>query len=448
MLRPLAVLVLAFAMVLPAIASAAGPRRLTLAEITAAALENPLADAAHESTNAARARVREIRGGRLARLKFTGFVAPSPEINCVDAACTETSPRDVPINVAGVFAGAQLSAVQPITTFGKATAVVAAASSAAEASAYGEDMVAGDLAYQAARAYYGLKLARELIWMLEDGKEEIGKGHKTLVDKLAAGASDVTVQDRLRLETLAAEVDARLSEAREAEATALAGIRALVGDPTIDIDEDALTSADFELGVAADYVVQSRAGHPQLKAARAGVAAREHMVSYQKRRYRPDLVLVGSINVAYAQGVENPPSAFANDPFNTTSGALGVVLRWQIDPLSQPARVDRARAEARRAAALMSAASQLSEFEVRRAYASADQASKRYKAAKRGEKAARGWVASVLQADAVGTASAKDLADAYLAYFSLHGRVLQSAYDWNLAIVGLRHAVGEFTAAR
>ncbi len=448
MLRPLAVLVLAVAMLLPVIANAAGPRRLTLEEITAAALENPLAEAAREGTNAARARVREIRGARVARLKFTGFLAPSPEINCVDDDCTETSPRDVPINVAGIFVGAKLSAVQPITTFGKASSVLTAARSAAEASAHGEDMVAGDLAYQAAQAYYGLKLARELAWMLEDGKAEIIKARKTLIDKLAAGASDVTVQDRLRLETLEAEVEARLSEAREAEAIALAGVRALVGDNNIDIDDEVLSSPEFDLAAADAYVDRSRAGHPQLRAARAGVAALEALSRYQQNRYRPDLILVGSIKVAYASAVDNPPSAFANDPFNTTSGQIGLLLRWKLDPLAQPARVDRARAKARRAAALMSAASRLTEFAVRRAYASVDQADKRYRAAKKGEKAARGWVASVLQADAIGTASAKDLADAYLAYFSLHGRVLESAYDWNLAVVGLRHAVGELTSAR
>jgi len=49
----------------------------------------------------------------------------------------------------------------------------------------------------------------------------------------------------------------------------------------------------------------------------------------------------------------------------------------------------------------------------------------------------------VLQADAVGTASARDLADAYLAYFTLHSRVLQSAYEWNIALAVLDRATGK-----
>jgi outer membrane protein TolC len=42
----------------------------------------------------------------------------------------------------------------------------------------------------------------------------------------------------------------------------------------------------------------------------------------------------------------------------------------------------------------------------------------------------------------VGTASARDLADAYLAYFTLRGRVFQSIYEWNLAITALERATG------
>ena len=82
---------------------------------------------------------------------------------------------------------------------------------------------------------------------------------------------------------------------------------------------------------------------------------------------------------------------------------------------------------------------------MRDAYNKAREAGARMDTARQGEKSARGWVASVLQADAVGTASSKDLADAYLAYFTLHSRVLQSAYEWNVALAALSRATGTLT---
>jgi outer membrane protein TolC len=108
----------------------------------------------------------------------------------------------------------------------------------------------------------------------------------------------------------------------------------------------------------------------------------------------------------------------------------------------QAARVERTHAEQVRGQELASAARVAVEFAVRDAYNHAQQAGARLEAARKGEKSARGWVTSVLSADAVGTASARDMADAYLAYFTLHSRVLQSAYEWNVALAALARASG------
>ena len=156
--------------------------------------------------------------------------------------------------------------------------------------------------------------------------------------------------------------------------------------------------------------------------------------------------MVGGASIARAQGVDDPPSAFANDPFNATRAELALALRWNIEPAMQAARVDRTRAELTRGQELARAARVGVEFAVRDAYNRAEQAAARLEAARLGEKSARGWVASVLQADAVGTASSRDLADAYLAYFTLHSRVLQSAYEWNVALAALARATGELSS--
>ncbi len=66
--------------------------------------------------------------------------------------------------------------------------------------------------------------------------------------------------------------------------------------------------------------------------------------------------------------------------------------------------------------------------------------------ARQGEQRARGWVASVVQADAVGAASARDFADAYLAYFMLRDHLLQSIYDWNVLVSTLDRATGELSS--
>jgi outer membrane protein TolC len=172
------------------------------------------------------------------------------------------------------------------------------------------------------------------------------------------------------------------------------------------------------------------------------------LATLERARFWPDLAIVGFARVAAAQGVDNPPSAFANDPFNTAAAGVGLALQWTLDPLAQRGRLARANAEAGRAAELATAAADGVELEVRQAYNEAQQAHERLTAAREGEKAARAWVASVLQASAVGTAESKDLADAYIAYFTIRSRVLTAIFEWNVATWRLRRATGEFMVPR
>src|SRR5204862_5375451 len=106
---------------------------------------------------------------------------------------------------AGVDYGAQAVVTQPLYTFGKASAGFDAVKAGVAAQRALADATAGDLALDAARAYWGLKLARELRYMLEDGEEQIGKAAADLDQRIADGDSDVTPQDRQRIEVLLSE---------------------------------------------------------------------------------------------------------------------------------------------------------------------------------------------------------------------------------------------------
>lgn len=422
--------------------AAAEPRRLTLPEVIARVRVNPGARAADAEREAARARAEEARGARWPRLTFTTFVAPSPDIRCTNADCTRTSPVDFAISFQGAFGGARVEAIQPIYTFGKLDAAAAAGADAFAMQAALADRVEADLVVEATRAYFGVALARDMVAMLEDGARQLAKAKASLAERIENGDSEVTVQDRLRIDAFETEVALRASEAREREASALEGLRALCADREVDITEGGLTATESKLRPPDAEWQAAQAGSPELRAARHGVAALGHQAELEQARWFPDLVVMGGATITRAQGVDDPPSAFANDPFNQTRAELALVLRWTLEPAMQAARVARTQAEQVRGQELQNAAQLAVEFAVRDAYNRAREAGARLDTARQGEKSARGWVASVLQADAVGTASSRDLADAYLAYFTLHSRVLQSAYEWNVALAVLDRATG------
>src|SRR6185503_5483661 len=84
-------------------------------------------------------------------------------------------PQNFALRFDGLFGGAQLDVTQPLYTFGKIEHARSAARAGLDAQAALADEAAGDAAADAARAYWGLKLARELRYMLEDGIDEITK---------------------------------------------------------------------------------------------------------------------------------------------------------------------------------------------------------------------------------------------------------------------------------
>ena len=163
------------ALALPCVVSvAAAAPKLTLDQVIAKALANPKAAMADSDTAAAAARVDEADAAWLPRAKVTAFATISPEIRCVDAACTMTEPKNFALKFSGLFGSAQVDITQPFYTFGKISHARSAARAGLEAQRALADEAAGDLAVDAARAYWGVKTARELGAMLDDGIEEIG----------------------------------------------------------------------------------------------------------------------------------------------------------------------------------------------------------------------------------------------------------------------------------
>jgi len=426
-------------LLIPALA-AADPPKLTLEQVIAKAIANPKVQMAESESDMARARIKEADAAMYPRLKGSGFGTISPHITCDDPGCTMTNPQNFAWNFKGVFVGGQLDLTQPLYTFGKISHARNAARAGLDAQQALANEAAGDAAADAARTYWGLKLARELGYMLEDGIETIAKAQGSFDQR-----KDVTIQDRQRVAVLLAEAKAQRADAAQAEAQALAGLRAITNTPDADIEDSELAAVDKALPDKnqLETVAKQR---PQSVAAAAGARAYDELAEYQESYYFPDFALVGLAFGAKAQGVTDPPGAFVWDPYNRFGAGLVLALQWQIEPWTVKARTDRARAEAHKMKAQSALASLGASYDAETAMSEARAARDKVAATTEGEKAARTWLASVLQNEAVGTAEAKDLADAYIAWFQMKARWAQAVFQWNVAVVRVGRATGEFRA--
>ena len=428
-------------LLLPRLAGA-DPVKLTLAQVIAKAAANPKVQMALEDQAEAEARSDEADAARLPTFKGTAFGTISPEITCLDALCTTTAPRNFSFNFKGFYGSAEVQVTQPLFTFGKIEHARSAAASGIAAQRALADEAAGDIAVQAAQAYWGVKLARELGYMLDDGIDEIQNAQKHFNEK----GHEVSIMDQQRVAVLLAQAKVQRAEATKGELQALAGLRAVTGLHDVDVDDAELAPVTFALPTPPQLDAAATAHRPQAVAARAGATAADELAQKQWAGYFPDLALVGDAVISHAQGVADPPSAFAYDPYRRTGAGIVLGLQWNIDPWTTKAQLERARADARKMHEQADLAAIGARYDADTALGEARAAYDKVQAAAVGEKAARAWVAAVLQNQAIGTADPKDLVDAYVALFQVHAQWATAVFDFNVAVVRLGRDTGEYRA--
>jgi outer membrane protein TolC len=432
-------------------ARAAEAKKMTLPELLELARQaSPGLQAAAAVTEASRAQVNEAWLNWLPQGDLLSILAPSPNMHCYpsESDCQTTENSDIRLsNVSWtkIFTRTEVKLIQPLWDFGKISAGLAAAKAGVGVSQEKQNGARADIELNVRKAYWGMKLARESLDMLDTGSGYVDDAMKKLDKDLAAGTGTAGVTDRLRMRTVRAEVDARMLEAKRGQGLARDGLLVLLGPQApseIDVDDEDLAPLDVKDHPVTYYEDLARYDRPEARLLDYAVKAKSALADLERRKEYPDLVLIGTGAFAVAQEVDDPKNGFLNHYFNTTSFGVAAALRMQLDLGPRIARAAHAGAEAdeigyRRAEALGGI-----QLEVRKAYGEMSEAAERVKAVGKGEKAAKAWISAVAQNFAVGLAESRDLTDALLSYFNMHFRYLQAIYDYNIAVAAMMRATG------
>ncbi|HEY8926133.1 MAG TPA: TolC family protein [Polyangia bacterium] len=448
---------------------AAHAKAYTLPELLEAARRgNPGIQAGAAATDAMQAQLLEAHRNAWPSGELTSFITAVPRIQCVydtpvssqnnfgngpipqTCVATTSDPAhhnfwDTFTKLSGPFSRTEIRLVQPVYTFGKIDAGVEAAENGVAAVRHKQAGAAADVELNIRKAYWGRKLARELLDTLDQGTSYIDEAQQKIEKQLADGSGNVTVTDRLRLRTVRAEIDARTLETKRMAELALTGLRTLLGSEApadLDVDAEPLEPLEVPKRPVTHYEEAARLNRPEVLALGFAARAKHALSLLEQRREYPDVALVATGSYAYAPSVDSPVNAFANNPFNGLGFGLAATLRMPLDLGPRFARTDRARAEAdetelRRREALGGIA-----LEVRKAFDEMTEAQARVAAVQKGEKAGKAWVTAVAQNFAIGLAEARDFSDALQAFFTMRARYLQSVYDLNIAAAALTRATG------
>jgi outer membrane protein len=432
-------------------AGAAQAKKLTLEQLLDMARQaSPGMQAAAAATSAMEAQVSEARRNWLPTGDLLSILAPSPNMKCLPstAECIQTQNNEVRLtNVSWnrVFTRTELRLIQPLWDFGKISAGTDAAKEGVAVAQQRESATRADVEQNVRKAYWGMKLARDVLDMLDTGSGYVDDGQKKLEKDLEQGTGNVSVTDKLRIRTVRAEVDARILEAKRGQGFARDGLRALLGPlapSDIDVDDAAFEPLEIKERPVTYYEDLARYSRPEAKLLDHAVKAKNALADLERLKAYPDIVLVFTGAFARAQDVDDPKNAYLNHYFNSTSAGLAAALRMPLDLGPKLARATRSGAEAAEIGYRRSEALTGITFEVRKAYGEMSEAAERIKAVQKGERAAKSWISAVAQNFAVGLAEARDLTDALVAFFNMRYRYLQAVFDYNVAVAALTRATG------
>ncbi len=427
----------------------AGARTLDRRSAVQAALaQNPQIAAARAQEAVIKAQRRQVDSARWPMVTFTAGIGLSERATLVPGTAVQSTKGlydDFSFSdLSAVFLG-NLTAIQPLYTFGKIAKRQEAADAGLRAREAQTRMTKADVAFEVAQIYEGYLFARDAQRYFDETLHWLASTRQTAQDHLAGKVKGVTERDVLRLDAGIAAATLGLDQANAGMAQASAGLTAYLGLPIgepIVFAEDELTPVGGKPGDVASLTALAGAHRPELIALRNGQLALEALARAESAGFKPDLFLIGFVSAAYTPGRDWVETRFVVDPLNNFIPGLLLGLRWQFQgemaqmrAAEQQANADALRFTAEWAADGIPA-------EVRKAYEDIRRTDLDLEKGTIGVQKSRKWLVMAGADYGVGFGDVREVADAVTAYVALRTALLKSAFDHNVAMAALSKATG------
>jgi outer membrane protein TolC len=335
---------------------------------------------------------------------------------------------------------ADLSGVLPLWTFGKIDNLWDAAEANVEVHESGIDVARDAVRFDVRRAFLGAQLARDGLKLLAEANKRVDEA----IDKLQQEVDDDEGDpiDLLKMRTFASELEVRRSEAEKFHRVALAGLRYYTGVPDLEIVDNPTQRSAHVLGKLDKYLTAARLYRPEVRMARAGIAAREAQLELSRSQLYPDVGLALSAGFMTAPEIDDQINPFVLDRANATYYGFALVFQWKLDVLPQLSRIDQAQAQLAEMQALDKKALGGVAAEVEEAWAEAVDWQKRLAAYEKAADYASQWLFTVQQAIDVGTLEDKEVIEPAKAWAEHRFNVLRATMEFNLALSKLAKVTG------
>lgn len=344
-----------------------------------------------------------------------------------------------------VFTRAELTATQPIYTWGAINNAVKAAEAGAKSAQFEFGAVQEEARLKLFDLYYSYLLAIEISRILEDASDKLDEAEKELNKMKEEGNPDLKESDIFKFEIFKSEFVTRQVEVEQSlDYIKRVWDYALQAEPGVVYvpESNFLDPVPYELEEYEFYRNSAMDQRPELRGVEFGMTALERRLEAEKAQQYPALFL--GITGSFANTPNRPRQT---NPFirnNTNYGSVGVGfgIRQNLNILSMRADVEKARIEYKRVNDLEKAVSDQIILDLNERYREATVAETKMKQTEEALATARKWVRNEQLNYDIGFGDAENLLDALQKEVELQVKLKQNIFELNKKVAALYRAGG------
>ncbi|MEQ8523061.1 TolC family protein [Gracilimonas sp.] len=344
-----------------------------------------------------------------------------------------------------VFTKFQVSAVQPVFTWGAINKAVEAARLGAEAAQHSFEAKKADLELRLFDLYFSYVLALEIERLLDEAQDKVDQVERQINKMKEEGDSSLDESEVFKFEIYKSEFEIQKAEVKEnmnfVKETwnyVLRNEENEVYEPQVRfLDPVAanIESVDFYQNAAFN-------NRPELKALKVGEEATETYITSQKKQNLPGLYLAGYLNFANTPNRPRQSNPFIQNNTNLFSGGFGFTIRQKLNFFSIKANIERSRIELKKVTYAQDAAKDGILLEVNTNYRQASLADVKVEQTDEALVTSKRWLRQEQLDYDFGMGEVKDLIDAMRKELELKLQLKQRIFEYNSSLAKLNKSAG------
>lgn len=344
-----------------------------------------------------------------------------------------------------IFTRAEISAVQPIFTWGAINNAISAAEYGAQAAKLEFEARQKGVELQLYELYYSYLLAREIGRILDDAESTVQQVEGQLETMQEENDPNLRERDIFQFEIYKSEFEIQKMEVRQGMERIQRIWSYVLGDNNQQVylpEEDFLDPVPFEVEPFDFYQALAMEERPELRGVEAGMEAYKHSVESIRAQNLPTIYL--GLTASYANTPNRPRQSnpFIINNTNFFTAGIGFGIRQNLNFATIRNRIQREQIEYNRVADLKDAISDGIMLELNEYYMEAVVAETRVRQLEEALVTTRNWVRHEQLNYDYGFGEVEDLVDSIRQELELRVELQQRIFEMNTKIAALYNASG------